>query len=200
MNIGGLQKVSFCDFPGKVSAVIFTRGCNFNCPFCHNQQLIPMNAADDVVVDDKQIWQYLKTRRNQLDGLVVSGGEPSLQPDLAEFLQRAKALGYTIKLDTNGSRPGVLQSLIASALVDFIAMDVKAPWRKYEHLAGCRIDIGLIQASIKLILDSKLPHQFRTTWYQELLTEDDLDSIKTILPDKSNYLFQPYVENGASGI
>ena len=192
MNIGGLQKVSFCDFPRKVSAVVFTQGCNFNCPFCHNQRLIPMNPINGTSYDEKLVWQYLKARRHQLESLVVSGGEPTLQPDLADFLGKAKNLGYSIKLDTNGSRPKIIQSLINFGLVDFIAMDIKAPWRKYHHLAGCRLDIDLIQSSIEIISGSKLPYQFRTTWYQQMLSKGDLQSIESYLTGKEFYCIQPY--------
>lgn len=198
MNIGGLQKVSFCDFPGKVATVVFAQGCNFNCPFCHNQQLIPMSPIEGIEVDERKVWQYLEARRCQLEGLVVSGGEPTLQPDLADFLGKAKKLGYSIKLDTNGSRPKIIQSLIDSGLIDFIAMDVKAPWRNYNHLAGCNPDINLIQSSIRIISASKLPHQFRTTWYQQMLTKDDLESIKSTLPNEENYLIQPYKNSTSS--
>lgn len=192
MNIGGLQKVSFCDFPGKVAAVVFTQGCNFNCPFCHNQRLIPMSPVDGRLIDEKQVWQYLESCQNQFDGLVITGGEPTLQPGLAEFLTKAKGLGYKIKLDTNGSCPTIIKSLINYGLIDFIAMDIKAPWRKYQLLGGCRMDLGLIRVSIELILDSRLPHQFRTTWYEDLLTADDLESIRSILPDQVNYVIQSY--------
>ncbi len=191
MKLGGWQKVSFCDFPGKVAAVVFTQGCNFNCPFCHNRQLIPM-TADDNKVNEKELWQFLETRRDQLQGLVITGGEPTLQPGLDEFMKRAKSLGYAIKLDSNGSRPTIIQSLLEQELVDFIAMDIKAPWRKYEQLAGRQIKTGLIRESIKVISGNPICCQFRTTWYQELLTKDDLESIKSILPNQASYVIQAY--------
>lgn len=130
MEIGGLQKFSLIDYPGKISAVIFTRGCNFRCPYCHNPELvIPAFFTQGYAVDD--IFAFFRSRREKLDGIVITGGEPTVQKDLIEFMSKVKALGFFLKLDTNGSNPGILKKVISLGLVDFVAMDIKAPFDRY---------------------------------------------------------------------
>ena len=192
MKVAGLQKVSLIDFPEMISAVIFTQGCNFNCPFCHNRQLIPQPLPHHNLLNHSVLWSFLNHRRNQLDGIVVSGGEPTLQQHLNIFFKNLKDLGYKTKLDTNGSHPKVIRSLIKRNLLDFIAMDIKAPWNKYNRLAGCKVEIDKIQESVKLIHQSTVPHTFRTTWYKKLLTEDDLVVIRQQIPANSDYIIQEY--------
>lgn len=194
MKFGGLHKTSFCDFPGKVAAVVFTQGCNFNCPFCHNRQLIPKNPSQPNLIEEKEIIRFLEKRRDQIEGVVVSGGEPTLHSDLSRFLSLVKELGFFTKLDTNGSHPEIIKNLLSKNLVDYVAMDVKAPFEKYAILAGRQVDISCIQKSIELITANRVPHQFRTTWYRKKLTEKDIEKIGRKLPNPDKYLVQDYKE------
>lgn len=191
MNIGGLQRFSLTDFPGKVAAIIFTQGCNFNCPFCHNPQLLTTNAKPSYT--EKEVLDYLKTRQGQLDGVVITGGEPTIQDDLADFILCIKKLNFLVKLDTNGSHPKVLASLIKEKLVDYIAMDIKAPFSLYNKLAGVDANIVAIKESITLILQSGLPYTFRTTWAKSLLSDHDIETIRRELPEGAAYRIQEEV-------
>ncbi len=192
MNLGGLVPFTLSDYPGKIAAVVFTQGCNFRCPFCHNGGLIPWESRPDERLSEHQVLRFLQSRIGQLEGVVVSGGEPTLQPDLKRFLSRAKTLGYAVKLDTNGSRPEVLRRLFNEGLLDYVAMDVKAPWDHYERLAGVRVETAAIRASIGLIAQSGIPHEFRTTVVPQLLSEGDLRDIARLLPTGSAYRHQPF--------
>jgi len=191
MNIGGLQRFSLCDFPGRSSAVVFTQGCNFRCPFCHNGRLIPPDAPDGAI-DEAAVMGFLCARRGQLDGVVVSGGEPTLQSDLAGFLGRVKRLGFAVKLDTNGSRPGVLRALLKESLVDYVAMDVKAPFERYGDLAGVAVEAGRLRESVAVIAGSGVEHEFRTTVVLPLLDAEDLAAVQRQLPSGSRHRLQPF--------
>ncbi|HCK98543.1 MAG TPA: anaerobic ribonucleoside-triphosphate reductase activating protein [Candidatus Marinimicrobia bacterium] len=180
MIIGGLQKLSLIDFPGRPAAVVFTRGCNFRCPYCHNPELIICHSAgDDIHLRD--FFAFLEKRRGLLEGVVVTGGEPTLHDDLPEFMRRIRGLGFAVKLDSNGSNPAMLQKIIDDRLVDYIAMDVKAPFEKYSQVVGVSVDIDAIRASIDIIRNSGLPHQFRTTLAQPLLDRQDAATIQSIV-------------------
>lgn len=192
MKIGGVNPLSLSDFPGRVAAVVFTRGCNFRCPFCHNGTLLDAAAPAADAWDEPRLFQLLARRRALLDGVVVSGGEPTLQVDLAPFLQRLRRFDLAVKLDTNGSRPDVLARVIALELVDFIAMDVKAPLPRYGDLAGVPVDGERIRRSIALIAESGLQHEFRTTVVPELLDESDLTQLRRLVPPHSPYRLQPF--------
>jgi pyruvate formate lyase activating enzyme len=180
MRIGGLKKCSLIDFPGVICAVVFTQGCNFRCPYCHNASLVLPERFQEPL-DSKTIVQFLSRRKNQLDGVVISGGEPTLQSDLVKFIYEIKELGYLIKLDTNGSRPDVLNNLFVKNLVDFVAMDIKAPLEKYQLLSGASPDQEAIKESIRLIYKGHIVHQFRTTFAEPLLEKHDLDMIRKII-------------------
>ncbi len=193
MKIAGLQPVSLCDYPGRVAAVVFTQGCNFCCGFCHNGSLIPLDAAGHALIPQAEVLDFLARRASVLDGVVISGGEPTLQADLADFIAQVRALRMPVKLDTNGSRPDVLRTLLERRLVDFVAMDVKAPPDKYPLLAGVKASIGRIQESIALIAASGIEHEFRTTFVQPLLQALDLEEIRTALPAGSVHRVQPFV-------
>lgn len=209
MLIGGLQKFSLLDYPGKISAIIFTQGCNFRCQFCYNPRLVwPIRPA--IVPSSGTLageggklkyargqsgeWQkvhfgysqdelfaFLKSRLGKLDAVVITGGEPCLQKDLPGFVKKIKALGYLVKLDTNGSRPDVLAKLIKEKLVDYLAMDLKAPAKKYEEVTGEQIDFNKIRESVKLIKESGLPYEFRTTVVPDLLDRDDIGQMGKII-------------------
>ncbi len=150
MKIGYVQKTSFIDYPGKISAVVFAQGCNFRCPYCHNPELVdPERFCDNLLMED--VYAYLEKRKGKLDGVVITGGEPTLQSDLMPFIQRVKSLGYLVKLDTNGSRPRVLQNIIQKGILDYIAMDIKAPFEKYSRVTGLLVNITQIKKSISII-------------------------------------------------
>ncbi len=180
MKIGGLNKCSLIDYPGAICAVVFTQGCNFRCPYCHNPSLVLPERFREPL-DPNFIFDFLSRRRHLLDGVVLSGGEPTLQSDLAAFIAEIKSLGYLVKLDTNGTHPKVLEKLLQENLVDFISMDIKAPWQKYHLLSGVTVDLSYIQESIVLIHNGQVPHQFRTTFAEPLLNSGDLDRIREII-------------------
>lgn len=191
MQIGGFQKVSLIDYPGKVACVVFTQGCNFRCPYCHNSELIPLVTGRDLI-PEQQILGFLERRQDKLQGVVITGGEPTLQHDLISFLQKIKSLRYSIKLDTNGSRPWVLREVLNSGLVDFIAMDIKATPEKYFQLAGTPVSLPNIQESMDLILSSGLEHQFRSTIIRNLLSEADVLRIRDWIKNTSPYILQNF--------
>lgn len=194
MLIAGLQRLSLVDYPGQVACVIFTQGCNLKCPWCHNSDLIACKPKQrDHLIPEDEIFAFLEKRQSQLDGVVITGGEPTVQADLMEFLKKLRGISYKIKLDTNGTRPKIIQSIFREKLVDFIAMDIKAPLRKYGELTGTRWShYEVIRESIDLISQSGIPHQFRTTDVTHLLNSDDLMDIKALSPNASQYVVNPY--------
>jgi pyruvate formate lyase activating enzyme len=192
MKIGGLLKFSIIDFPGKLAAVIFTQGCNFRCPYCHNAELVlPDKFQPPVPV--QTVLDFLTKRRGQLNGVVVSGGEPTMHPDLKPFLQQIKALDYAVKLDTNGTRPDVLIELAQAGLLDYIAMDIKAPLEKYHQLTGATGLEAQIKKSIQWLINQPLPYEFRTTVLKDLLTEKDLQGIFALIKGAGCYRLQDFV-------
>ena len=190
MLIAGLEKNSFVDYPGIISAVVFTKGCNMNCYYCHNRSIIcPENQEDNF--ETGYVLDFLHSRRNFLEGVVISGGEPTLHLGLENFLKDIKDIGYKIKLDTNGTNPILLQKIIDKALVDYIAMDIKAPYEKYNDVCGIEINIEKIKKSIEIIRKSKIEYEFRTTLVPEL-TEDDVYSIVESIEDANTYVLQQF--------
>lgn len=178
MLIGGLHKCSTVDYPGLLSSVIFTCGCNMNCSYCHNRELI--SSRTDSAYEVKEIMEFLYIRKGLIDAVVISGGEPTLQEDLIEFIRNVKALGFKVKLDTNGTRPKVMEKLIKSGMVDFIAMDIKAPHEKYQSVCGAPIPVDSISKSIQLIMESGIDYEFRTTTWSTLLEDDYFQILKWI--------------------
>ena len=189
MKISGLLKFSMIDFPGSISAIVFTQGCNVRCAYCHNPELIPPAQNEEYAVSEEDVIEYLERRKNSLDGVVITGGEPTLQKDLDKFAQKVKDMGYMVKLDTNGTNPDMIQKLIDNKLVDFIAMDIKAPFEKYEAVCG-PIDIEKVKKTMEIILSSGINYQFRTTYYKEVLNDNDIEAIKAMLPDVSKFKLQ----------
>ena len=162
MRIGGLLKYSLIDYPPQISSVIFTSGCNFHCPYCHNPELAaPVPGTREVPVDT--VWEFLGNRGKYLDAVVVSGGEPTLHTDLVEFCRQIRSRGFALKLDTNGSHPAVIQELIRRELVNYIAMDIKTLPDRYPEAISHHVDPDAIRQSVRVILDSGVPHEFRTT-------------------------------------
>lgn len=191
MKLGGFQPFTLSDFPGRIAAIVFTQGCNFRCPFCHNGALINADASANAPTED-EVLAFLAGRRGKLEGVVVSGGEPTIQPDLPDFLRQVRALGYQIKLDTNGSRPEVIAALLEEGLVDYIAMDLKAPLESYHRLSGVSVPKRLLEESIAVISWSGLDHEFRTTVVEPLLSSADIQAIQGIVPSGSRHRLQPF--------
>jgi len=176
MIIGGLQKFSISDFPGRISAIVYTRGCNFRCPYCHNPELVDPAAYADPI-PEKSVIDFLRSRTGRLQGVVVTGGEPTLHPDLPEFLSVVRRLGFDTKLDTNGSNPDLLECIIDGRLVDYIALDVKAPLDSYRRITGVDARTKDIERSIHLVIESGLSHELRTTYEESMLSPEDLREI-----------------------
>ena len=195
MQIGGFQKFSLIDFPGLTSAVVFTQGCNFRCPYCHNPELVlPERFGETFPALD--ILDFLAKRTGKLQGVAITGGEATLQRDLPDFLMAVKSLGFKTKLDTNGSKPQVLSDVLSARLVDFVAMDVKAPLKHYNQLAGCRVKIQAIEESIRIILNSGLSYQFRTTTSRLLHTPEMFEEIMHWMEKLgANHIFQNFTPN-----
>lgn len=188
MKIGGLIKFTLIDYPGHVAAVVFTQGCNFRCRYCHNPELVyPHLLQESMPKDD--VLSFLRKRKGSLEGVVITGGEPTLHLGLIDFMAEIKALGYKIKLDTNGTKPEVLQEAIERQLVDFVAMDLKAPLEKYSLITGVEFDPKIIQKSMDMIVASGLPYEFRTTYDKEVLTDEDIQAISDSVQGK-NYRVQ----------
>lgn len=160
MEISGFEKMTLTDYPGSVAAIVFTQGCNFKCPFCHNSDLIYFKNG---VIDENEVLDYLGKRKKMLDGVVITGGEPTMQKDLIGFLNKVRDLGLKVKLDTNGAKPEILQKIIDLNLVDYIAMDIKSSQNNYSEVSGVKVDINKIRESISIIKKSKLDFEFRTT-------------------------------------
>ena len=194
MKISGLQKLTLLDFPGKMACTVFTYGCNFRCPFCHNALLVTEENSDNISEDE--FFAFLKKRQGILDGVCISGGEPTLQKDLAEFISKIKAMGYAVKLDTNGSEPQVLRKLISENLLDYVAMDIKNSPDKYSLTCGCEVDMVPIKESVSIIKESGIPHEFRTTTVRELHTAEDFAQIADWLEGNSRYFLQHFEDSG----
>ena len=177
MLIAGFQKTSFVDYPGQPCAVVFTPYCNMNCVYCHNAHIIKRDAP---LIPEEPVLEYLEKRAGLLSAVVISGGEPTLQQNLEAFILRVKTFGYKVKLDTNGTKPQVLQALLAKNLLDYIAMDVKAPSEKYDDIANSNVDMDSIRRSITVIRNSGIPHEFRMTYAPQLTQEDALAAARMV--------------------
>lgn len=195
MKICGFNKTTLLDYPGKVAATIFIGGCNFRCPFCHNSSLITNFSAQPGISQD-EIFHFLKKRQGILDGVCITGGEPTLYPELSDFLIKIRALGYQIKLDTNGSHPSVIQTLVKENLVDKIAMDIKSAPDNYSSLTGVPCpDLHAIKKSVSFLLEGHIDYEFRTTVVRELHSERDFIEIGEWLKDAKAYYLQAYKDS-----
>jgi pyruvate formate lyase activating enzyme len=190
MTIGGLHKSSFIDYPEKVSCVLFVSGCNFTCPYCHNPDLV--KATTPAALSRQELWQFLESRKELLDGVVISGGEPTLNPDLVSLCRKIKRLGYPIKIDTNGSRPLILKELIDKGLVDYIAMDIKTDPYRYAPLIQPTSHPEALLTSIQTIMASSLAHEFRTTCLAPFVSRDIMGSIARHIDGAMLYVLQRF--------
>ena len=176
MHIAGLQKMTLLDFPGKVACTVFLQGCNFRCPFCHNSDLLGKEGPEGMT--DRELLSFLEKRRGILDGVCITGGEPTLQPELENLIRAIKEMGYAVKLDTNGAKPEVLKKLSQQGLLDYVAMDIKNSPEGYGETVGVpRMDISGVEQSIKFLLEGEQPYEFRTTVVAELHNETTMESM-----------------------
>ncbi len=195
MLIGGLQKITLLDYPDKLSAIIFTASCNFRCPYCHNPELVTKIIKKNLI-PQKEIFEFLNKRKKKLDAVVITGGEPTLHNDLPKFITKIKKLGYLVKLDSNGTNPKMLKELIKAKLIDYIAMDIKAPLSKYSKTVNIKVDIKKIKESIEIIMNSGLPYEFRSTIMPKLHTAEDIKQMAKLVTGASAYYLQKFIPSG----
>lgn len=180
------------EYPGKIGAIAFTQGCNFRCPYCYNPELVDPDLYRECLPEEG-VLSFLERRKGKLDALTITGGEPTMHHDLIDFIKCVRKIGYLIKLDTNGSCPEVLEQLISGRLVDYVAMDIKGPLRKYKTVTRSKIDEDKIRQSIEVIMKSGMPYEFRTTVPKKLLHEDDLLEMGKLLRNASCYILQQFI-------
>jgi pyruvate formate lyase activating enzyme len=192
MVFGGLQKHSLIDYPGKLCCVIFTSGCNFDCPYCHNPELAKGHAQQPFPLKEKNIYEFLALRKGFLDGVVISGGEPTLHKDISSTCRNIRGMGYPIKLDTNGSRPKILKQLIDEGCVDYIAMDIKTDPFAYSPLIAIDCKPESILTSIKIIMESNIPYEFRTTCIKPLVSSGIIERIAKLIQGAHLYALQRF--------
>lgn len=190
--MGGLQKLTLIDYPGKIAATIFSVGCNFCCPYCHNPELVdPQKIKKQPRVSEKEFFDFLIQRQGMLEGVCIGGGEPTLQADLPEFIKEIKKLGYLLKLDTNGTNPAMLERLLGENLIDYIAMDIKAPLEKYKKIVGKGVSLENIQRSVELTRSAP-DYEFRTTVLPSLHSRADILSIGRWLEGSKKFYLQQF--------
>jgi len=195
MKIGGLQKLTLIDYPGRLAATVFLTGCNFKCPFCYASELVlPEKIKKQPKISEKELFKFLKERKKLIEGIVLCGGEPTTSKGLIPLIKKIKKMGFFVKLDTNGSDPEVLKRLIDEKLIDYVAMDIKGPKKKYNNFAGRRVDIEKIQKSIDILKEGKVDYEFRSTIVPTLHAKEDvIEMAKWIRGAKRYYLqnFRP---------
>ena len=197
MLIKGLQKLTLLDFPDKMACTLFTFGCNFRCPFCHNASLVLADRAGDDVMPEEEFFTFLSRRRGMLEGVCITGGEPTLQPDLADFIARIKDMGYAVKLDTNGYRPEVLRRLVEANLLDYVAMDIKNSLPRYGETVGItRFDTTPVEASMDYLMEGRVPFEFRTTLVRGLHTVEDVRTMGRRLAGPEAFFLQTFKDSG----
>ena len=193
MKISGFQKLSLVDFDGHISATIFVSGCNFACPFCHNAGLV---NGSEPQISESEVLEYLSKRFGLLDGVCVSGGEPTLYPDLPKFISKLKSIGYLVKLDTNGTNPEMVKYLVENKLVDYIAMDIKNSEDNYNKTIGKDYDFSKIKTTIEYIIYCGVDYEFRTTLVKSLHTFEDIQKIAKLIAGAKKYYLQKFVDSG----
>ncbi len=193
MTINGLLKLTLLDFPGKCACTVFFCGCNFRCPFCHNATLV---RGEGESISEEEFFSFLKKREGILDGVCITGGEPTLQKGLRDFIKRIKDMGFAVKLDTNGARPDVLGSLLSEGLLDYVAMDIKSSPEGYERAAGCKIDTDKIRESVSLLIGGNTDYEFRTTVATGAVTLADMEGIGSLIKGAKRYFLQGFVDSG----
>lgn len=193
MKLYGLQKMTLLDFPGRVACTVFLGGCDFRCPFCHNYELAELRVPP--VMEEAEFFAFLVKRKGLLDGVAVTGGEPCLWPDLPDFLQRIRDLGFAVKLDTNGAHPAVLDQVLRRSLADYLAMDIKNSPAKYAKTAGlAKLELAPVRESARLLMERAKDYEFRTTVVNELHEETDFEEIGLWLRGARKYFLQPFAD------
>jgi pyruvate formate lyase activating enzyme len=203
MIIGGLEKLTLLDFPDNLATIVFTQNCNFRCHYCYNPMLVwprtesllpdgKNNKKDHPLIKEEDLFLFLKERKGKIDGVVISGGEPTLHSDLPQFIQKIRDLGYLVKLDTNGTNPVMLASLIKDKLLDYIAMDIKAPLEKYEQTVGVKLNLENLQKSVKMILSSPVAYEFRSTLVPKLHGEEDIKKMGELIKGADLWYLQKF--------
>ena len=194
MQIHGFNKTTLLDYPGLVAATIFTGACNFRCPYCHNADLV-LNPSSQPVIPEEEILSHLRKRKGITQGVCITGGEPTLQKDLKDFIKKLKELDLKVKLDSNGYKPEVLKDLIKDNLLDYIAMDVKAPLDEYDVIAGVKLDTSKLKESIDFLIAGDLPFEFRTTVIKDFHTRESFEKISELIKGAKNYYLQGYIDS-----
>jgi len=190
MQIGGLQRSTFIDYPGKIAAIVFTVGCNFRCPYCHNPELVEGYAEQ---IPEKEVFDFLSSRIGKLDAVTITGGEPTMQHDLIPFIEKVKNMGFLVKLDTNGTRPEVTRELADKKLIDYVAMDIKAPIERYESVTRRDLNTDRIWESVSLLKNGRVPYEFRTTVVKSLLSPEDFHRIGEDIRGAKTYYLQKFI-------
>lgn len=197
MLIKGLQKLTLLDFPEKMACTVFTFGCNLRCPFCHNASLVLSERADDTLIPEEEFFSFLQKRRGILEGVCITGGEPTLQPDLPAFIRKIRDMGFAVKLDTNGARPAVLKSLVAEGLLDYVAMDVKNSLSAYPETVGLTaFDVAPVEESMDFLMAGHIPFEFRTTLVKGLHTPEGVAKMGRRLTGEEKFFLQTFEDSG----
>ena len=196
MYISGLQKLTLLDFPGRLAATVFLGGCNFRCPFCHNASLVLEPASLEKISED-EFFEFLNSRKGKLTGVCITGGEPTLYPTLKDFIRKIKDMSFAVKLDTNGTDPDLLLSLIEEGLLDYVAMDIKNSPERYSESAGCEVDMEKIKRSVDILLSGKVEYEFRTTVVRELNSIEDFKAISAWIKGAKRYFLQTFKDSGS---
>lgn len=193
MFFSGLVKTSLIDYPGKISAVLFTQGCNFRCGFCHNPDLVPLEAEGLRQYSEDEVLEFLDKRKEKLEGVVITGGEPLIHREIEKFIKKIKDMGYAVKFDTNGTNPEFLKKLIKKGFVDFVAMDIKNAPEKYSETTGTKVNVKTVEKSIKIIMSSGLPYEFRTTVLPHFHEISDFEEVGDMIKGAKSYAIQGFV-------
>lgn len=191
MIIGGLQKTTLIDYPGKIACIVFTAGCNMNCNYCHNPELRCFSGK----IDEEDFFDFLDKKIDKLEAVTVTGGEPTVQKDLFKFIKKIKEKGFLIKLDTQGTNPDILQKLIDANLLDYVAMDIKAPLERYREVANCFVDEKAIRKSIDILIKGNSDYEFRTTIVREQLGIEDMKKIGELIKGSKRHYSQKFIPN-----
>jgi len=193
MKIGGFQKLTLIDYPGRIAATVFLTGCNFRCPFCYSSELVlPEKIKNQPKISEKDFFIFLKERKELIEGIVLCGGEPTISKGLTPLIKKIKKMGFSVKLDTNGSDPKMLKKLIDEKLVDYVAMDIKAPMEKYKKIFGKRVKIDDIEKSIKILKEGRVDYEFRTTVVPTVLNKEDILKIVRWIGPAKRYFLQNF--------
>ncbi|MBP5624677.1 MAG: anaerobic ribonucleoside-triphosphate reductase activating protein [Lachnospiraceae bacterium] len=194
MQIHGFNKTTLLDFPGHLASTVFTGGCNMRCPYCQNADLV-LNPMSQPLISEEVVFDHIKKRKGIIEGVCITGGEPTLQKDLEDFIKRLKDLGVLVKLDTNGYRPEITRKLMENGLIDYVAMDIKSSLDEYHIVSGVNLDTSLIKESVELLKNGPIDYEFRTTVVKELHSKETFEKIGELLSGAKQYFLQGYIDS-----